>query len=298
MTRPLVIIGPTASGKTKLGLDIAQKVDAEIISADAMAVYKEMSVGTAKPSEEEQALVKHHLIDVVSVTEEFELSTFQQLVNEALADIVSRNKTPIMVGGTGLYVRCVVDDLEIPPADPKVRDELDRNFETPELWEKLVAADKAAADKIEPNNRRRILRALEVIEISGRPFSSFGPGMDVYQETKYCQVGLEIDRDLMDERIEQRFWKQVEDGFIEEVRALAAYELSVTASKALGYAELAQHIAGELTVEEAIEQATIRTRRFARRQQRWFRRDPRIKWFDPTDPELVDKVYEYWGGEP
>lgn len=297
MVQPLVIVGPTASGKTSLGLEIAQRIDAEIVSADAMAVYKEMSVGTAKPTVEEQALVKHHLIDVVSVTEDFQLSTFQSLAKEAILDIQQRGKVPVIVGGTGLYVRSIVDDLEIPPADPQVRQKLDDKYETNELFEQLKAKDELAASRIESNNRRRLLRALEVIEITGRPFSSFGPGMEQYPVVKFVQVGLDVDRDLMDERIEQRFWKQIEEGFVEETKELQQYDLSKTAKQALGYAELARHIDGELTLEEAVEEAALRTRRFARRQQRWFRRDPRIKWFDVNDDSLSDQVLEHWNSQ-
>ncbi len=294
MVRPLVVLGPTASGKTSLGLELAKRLDGEVISADAMAVYKEMSVGTAKPTAAELASVPHHCVDVASVTDSFHLSDFQELAQKALAEIEQRGKLPIIVGGTGLYVRSIVDDLELPPADPEVRQKLDDTFSTEELFEKLNDFDPQAASKIEPTNRRRLLRAMEVVEISGRPFSSYGPGMEAYPETNFVQVGLEIDRELMDERIEQRFWKQIEEGFVEEVKSLEEFELSKTAAQALGYAELARHIAGELTVEEAIHEAVLRTRRFARRQQRWFRRDPRIKWLESQDDSLVDLVVDHW----
>ncbi len=295
---PLVIVGPTASGKSSLALGLAGSLGvgaAEIVSADAMAVYRTMDVGTAKPTLAEQALVPHHLVDVVEPTDDYAVSRFADEVVEVLADIEGRNVTPILVGGTGLYVRAVVDGFEIPPQFPEVVAELETDPDTEALWMRLRVLDPAAAAKMQPNNRRRVVRALEVTLGSGQPFSTFGPGVDRYGTTRFVQAGLEIERDEMDRRIDARFDRQMAAGFLDEVERVRSAGWSKTAAQALGYKELAAHLDGECTLDEALDEAKRRTRRFARRQQRWFRRDPRITWFDALADDLVDQVGNWWG---
>ena len=288
---PIVIIGPTAVGKSAVAMELARQVgNAELISADSMQVYRGMDVGTAKPTADEQAAVPHHLIDVVEPHEDFTLSQFQAAVFAALDDLAARGQRPIIVGGTGLYVRSIVDRLEIPGQYPEARTELDAETNTRALHERLVALDPTAAARMEPDNRRRVLRALEVTVGSGRPFSSFGPGLDAYPETDMIQIGLDMDRGLLDQRINTRYDVQMDEGFLDEVRRLheRPQGISRTAAQALGYKELLDHVTGYSTLDDALNLARKRTRRFARRQQRWFRRDPRIRWFEITpDTNLV-----------
>ena len=295
--RPLAILGPTASGKSTLALAIADLAAAdghtvELVSIDSMQVYRGMNVGTATPTAAEQAAVRHHLIDLVDPSYAFTVSEFQDLANTAIADIQSRGHVPVLVGGTGLYLRAVIDDLEIPGQFPDVLAELDADPGTEGMHARLAELDPAAAAKMEPNNRRRVLRALEVTLGAGRPFSSFGPGLDTYGDSRFVQVALRWDRTELDQRIASRYEVQMADGFLDEVRWLAEQDPSRTAMQALGYRELLAHVAGECTVAEALELAITRTRQFARRQERWFRRDTRIEWIDaPADPAVV---LEHW----
>jgi tRNA dimethylallyltransferase len=301
-----VIVGPTASGKSDLAIALALRTratlgcDVEIVSGDAMAVYRGMDVGTAKPTVDERAGIPHHLIDVVDASEEFTVSRFKDEVDAALAGIEARGAVPILVGGTGLYVQSVVDQLEIPGHFPEIRAELEAtpptDAATITLWARLRELDPAAAAKMEPNNRRRVIRALEVCLGAGRPFSSFGPGIDAYPATRFAMAGLRIERDVMDARIDARYERQMAAGFLDEVRTLleAPGGLSRSAAQALGYKELAAHLRGELPLDEALDAARARTRRFARRQQRWFNRDPRITWFVPDADDLVAEVETWW----
>ncbi len=306
---PLVLIGPTASGKSSLAVELAvRSIDGgrpvEIVSADAMAVYAEMDIGTAAPSDEERRGVPHHLIAVADPSEDYTVSRFQSECRAVIDDIEQRGAAPLLVGGTGLYVQSIVDDLQIPGQFPEVRAELDAlpESETLNMWARLRDLDPTAAAKMEPNNRRRVVRALEVCLGSGQPFSSFGPGMDAFPATRFRLVGLRIDRGLMDARIDERYEQQVADGFLDEVRALLARPagLSRTARQALGYRELIAHLAGEVTLDEALDDARRRTRRFARRQQRWFGRDPRIHWIDidadrlPSEPSVLSELEMQW----
>lgn len=254
----------------------------EIVSADSMQVYRGMDIGTAKPSAQEQAAVRHHVIDVVEPHEDYGVSRFQADAGAAIADIESRGKRPLLVGGTGLYIRAIVDDLEIPGTYPAVRAELDADPDTAAMHARLAELDPLAAGRMEPENRRRVVRALEVTVGAGRPFSSFGPGMERYGASRWSQIGVDRDRDSLDDRIQRRYDQQMTQGFLAEVQAVSTgpHPMSVTARQALGYKELLQHLSGELTVDEALDLARQRTRRFARRQQRWFRRDPRILWLD------------------
>lgn len=291
--RPLVILGPTASGKSSLALAIADEIGAaEIVSIDSMAVYRGMDVGTASPTASERGQVPHHLIDVADPGEEFTVGVFKRLALRAIAEIRERGNTPILVGGTGLYLRAVVDDLKLPGRYPEIAAELDAEPDTEALHDRLTLLDPLAASRMEPSNRRRVLRALEVTIGSGTLFSSFGPGLEHYGPTPFVMVSLRWPQEILDERIAARYQDQMKAGFLDEVRALGAGEVGRTAAQALGYREFLAHVAGECTLEEALATAIKRTRRFARRQQRWFRRDPRICWVDA--PVTASEVISLW----
>ncbi len=291
----LVIVGSTASGKSSLAIELARRrSNVEIISIDSMAIYRGMDIGTATPTVAEQEEVPHHLINIVDPSDEFALPLFQSAVEKALEEITNRGNRAVLVGGTGLHVRAVVDRLQVPPRFLSIRDEIELIPETAFLYRRLKDLDPLASEKIEPGNRRRIVRALEVTLGTGRPFSSFGPGLDVYPPSPFTEIGIRMPRDLNDLRIAERYKRQIEDGFVEEVKNLVSdgRELSKTASQALGYKQIISYIEGENTLEEAIESAIASTRRFARRQEKWFRRDPRIQWMElQKDPfELLEEV--------
>ncbi len=247
-----------------------------------MQVYRGMDIGTAKPMATERRDVPHHLLDLAEPSEEFTVAAFKTAALEALAGIESRGHRALLVGGTGLYVRAVVDDLELPGRYPAIRAEVEYDADTVKLHHRLATLDPVAASRMEPTNRRRVVRALEVTIGSGRPFSSFGPGLERYPPTRFALVGLRVSRGELDECIERRFRRQMEVGFLDEVRALRDRPggLSRTAAQALGYKELFSHLDGTATLDEASAQAVTRTRQFARKQERWFRRDPRIGWID------------------
>jgi len=306
--RHLVLVGPTASGKSAVAVELALQRCAEgrpveIVSCDSMAVYRGMDIGTATPSIDERSGIPHHLLDVVEPSEEFSLQRFVGLVDDALDGIESRGADAVLVGGTGLYVQAVVDGLQPPPQFPAVAAELEL-LSTAELDAQLGALDPLAATRVPSGNRRRLIRALEVTIGSGRPFSSFGPGLDAYPPTPFVCVGLTLPRDVMATRIANRYERQMADGFLEEVALLCESPdgWSRTASAALGYRELAAHLRGELGLAEAVTLAVQRTRRFAVRQERWFRRDPRLSWFAPSKPEgvgiapasLSRSISEHW----
>ena len=259
-----------------------------------MAIYRGMDIGTATPTVQEQEEIPHHVINIVDPSDEFALPLFQSAVEKALKEISDRGNRAVLVGGTGLHVRAVVDRLEIPPRFLSIRDEIELISETSFLYGKLNDLDPLASAKIEPGNRRRIVRALEVTLGTGRPFSSFGPGLDVYPPSPFTQIGIRMPRDLNDLRIAERYKRQIEDGFVEEVENLVSdgRKLSKTASQALGYKQVISYIDGENTLEEAIDSAISSTRRFARRQEKWFRRDPRIHWMDMKNDslELLEEV--------
>ncbi len=291
--RPLAILGATASGKSGLALAVAERLrDVELVSIDSMQIYEGMNVGTATPSADERAQVPHHLINLVPPDEAFTVGEFQRRARAVLADIRSRAKVPVLVGGTGLYLRSVIDDLELPPQFLDVRAELEAEPDTELLHARLLALDPVAAGRMEATNRRRVVRALEVCEGSGRRFSSYGPGMEAYPPTQFVQVAIRWDRAELDRRIAQRYERQMDAGFLDEVRWLNEVGPSRTAAQALGYRELLAHLRGEVSLEDALDEAIRRTIRFARRQERWFRRDPRITWIDA--PADVDSVIEIW----
>jgi tRNA dimethylallyltransferase len=283
----VAIVGPTAAGKSELSLRLAAVLDGEVISADSMQLYRGMDVGTGKLTIRERHGVPHHLLDVWDVTEPASVSEYQKLARSAIASIVSRGKTPILVGGSGLYVRAVIDKLEFPGTDPAVRARLERELTEvgpAELHARLAAADPAAAAAILASNGRRIVRALEVIELSGRPFSATLP--DYQSMLPTVQLGLQIPRPELDVRIEARVRQMWQAGLVDEVRGLIGAGLrdGRTASRALGYAQVLRFIDGDWSAEQAESETVIATRRFARRQESWFRRDPRVRWLPAGEP--------------
>ncbi len=287
---PVALVGPTAAGKSALAMAVARRhPDLELVSADAMQVYRGMDIGTAKPTPAEQRAVAHHGIDLVDPDESFTVTRYRAAAEHALAAIAGRDHRALLVGGTGLYVRAVVDHL-VPPGEwPAVRVALEAEPDTAALHGRLRELDPVAASRMTPQNRRRVIRALEVCEGSGLPFSSFGPGLHSYPPSAVIQIGLRVSRPILATRIEQRVRRMLADGLLAEVRALAARAggLSRTAGQALGYKELLGHLAGRCSLDEAVATIIQRTRRFATRQERWFRRDPRIRWVDVDDDPLL-----------
>lgn len=254
--------------------------DVELVSVDSMQVYRRMDIGTAKPTPAERAEVAHHLLDLVDADEEFTVAEFSAAYDEALATIGARGHRALLVGGTGLYHRVVIDGFDLPGQWPDVMAELESEPDTATLFARLQGLDPEAATKMEPSNRRRIVRALEVTIGSGRPFSSFGPGLDAYPPTPVDQIGLRWPRDVLARRIAERVHAMMASGFVAEVEALAASGMSRTAAQALGYREILDLLGGRVREDEAIETIITRTRQFAVRQERWFRRDPRVRWID------------------
>ncbi len=285
----LALVGTTASGKSTVAMELAKNVrDVEIISVDSMQIYRGMDIGTAKPTKEELELVPHHMIDLIDPDKEYGVSEYQKEAQEVLTDIKKRNSIPILVGGTGLYLRTIIDGLTIPGQYPETRKEIETELETKKLYEELSQLDPVAASRIEENNRRRILRALEVTVGSGKKFSSYGPGLAKYPKTEFRIFGLKWDRDKIDQRIIARYEWQMSNGFLDEVKQLfnSSIEISRTASQALGYSQFFEHLRGELSFEEAFEKAIADTKKFARKQERWFRRDPRIFWIEIKEDPL------------
>ncbi len=314
----VALVGPTASGKSGIALEVADRWptggatpatgadgDArsrgvELVSVDSMAVYRGMDIGTAKPTPEIRARLPYHLLDLVEPSEEFTVQQFQRAARRALAGIATRGNAALLVGGTGLYLRSVVDDLSFPGRFPEeaarlsdridgagVEGSPDQRAVLADLHRQLEALDPVAAGRVDPANRRRLVRALEVTLGSGRPFSEFGPGLERYPPSPVMMVGIDLPPDELDRRIAERFEGLMDRGLLDEVATLAARPggLSRTARQALGYRELLAHLEEGVPLEAAVALAVQRTRAFARRQRAWFRRDPRIVWLDPTgDP--------------
>jgi len=306
LTTHLALVGPTASGKSSLALRVASaNNDIEIVSMDSMQVYRGMDVGTAKATPEERAGVPHHLIDVADPDEEWSVARFQAEARAAVADIEARGKRALLVGGTGLYVQAVVDPMTFPPEDRALREEIEAEAASPGgldlLYAKLHRLDPEAAARIEPGNTRRVVRALEVIRLTGRPFSSFGPGIQEYGATVFPvrMVGVWLPRDALDARIRARVEAMVRAGLVDEVTALRdrAGGLSRTATQAIGYQEVLAHLSGACTLDEALTVMATRTRQFARRQRMWFRRDPRISWLAGAEnPSVLEPaLLAEWG---
>ena len=282
-TSPIItVVGATATGKSDLALDLADRLGGEIINTDSMQFYRGMDIGTAKLPIDERRGIPHHLIDILDVNEEANVQDFQARARAAIADIRGRGLRPILVGGSGLYVRAAVDHMEFPGTDPEARARLEAEVATDRwmLHQKLRELDPKAAEKITVNDQRRIARALEVIELTGRPFSAQLPDYQEIEPT--IHLGLSMDRAILHERIATRVDLMWDHGWVDEVTLLldAGLAEGKTASRAIGYAQIQRHLAGELTAAEAKEETTIRTRQFARRQDTWFRRDPRIRWID------------------
>jgi tRNA dimethylallyltransferase len=295
MPQPIVaLVGATASGKTGLSLDLAERLGGEVVNTDAMQVYRGMDVGTAKLPEAERRGIAHHLLDVLDVTESATVALFQEWAREAVTDIRGRGATPVLVGGSALYTRAIIDRFEFPGTDESLRRELEVELERvggPALHARLAGVDPEAAERIEPDNGRRVVRALEVIALTGRPYSASLPRLE-YADPLTVQVGVDIDRPTLDERIARRVEEMFASGFVEEVEALLARGLAEgrTAPRAIGYREVMGYLAGDRTLGEAVEQTTTATRRFARRQDSWFRKDPRIVWVAHDDPDRVEKA--------
>lgn len=293
----VALVGPTASGKSEIALAVARALPGavELVSVDSMAVYRGMDIGTAKPSAATRAEVPYHLVDLVDPGEEFTVTAFQAAARSAIDGIAARGRQALLVGGTGLYLRSVVDDLTFPGRFPDVAraltNELDakgpegspgRRAGCAQLHVRLAGLDPPAAARIEPGNERRLVRALEVTLGAGRPFSSFGPGLERYPPSPVAFLGVDRGGDETDRRIADRFARLMDQGLLAEVRALARRPegLSRTARQALGYRELLGHVCDGVPLGEAVDQAVRRTRAFAKRQRAWFRRDPRIEWVD------------------
>lgn len=282
----IAVVGATTAGKSDLAVDLALKLDGEVINADSMQLYTGMDIGTAKLTQAERRGVPHHLLDVWDVTQIASVAEYQDLVDAVIADIEKRGKVPVLVGGSGLYIRAALGELDFPGTDEVIRErleaELARQGPGP-LYDLLRSQDPVAAEKILPSNGRRIVRALEVIELSGRPFSATMPGYDGGRPA--IQLGVQVDRTELDRRIEARVDRMWAAGFEAEVRHLAAHGLrdGKTASRALGYQQMLRHLDGELTLDEARSETVRATRRFARRQESWFRRDPRVRWLSPGE---------------
>lgn len=284
-------MGPTASGKTELSLDLAQALGGEVVNTDAMQVYRGMDIGTAKLPPAERRGIPHHLLDTLTVREPATVADFQRWARAAIADIRGRGATPVLVGGSALYTRAILDRFDFPGTDPAVRARLEAELDTvgsPALHARLAGLDPAAAERIEPENGRRVVRALEVIEVTGEPFSATLPVQE-YADPATVQVGVAIERDVLEERITQRVRQMFDGGLLDEVVALRADGLAEgrTASAAIGYRQAAAVLDGEMTVAEAIERTVIATRQFARRQMAWWKDDPRITWVRYDDPDRV-----------
>ena len=292
MTRrpPVVLLGPTASGKSGVAMAAAGAVPGtEIVAVDSMQVYRGMDIGTAKPTPTEQATVPHHGIDLCDPGDDFTVTDYRAAYDEAIDRIDASDARALLVAGTGLYLTAVLDRLDPPGRFPDVAAELEDELDTSTLHGRLEDLDPAAAAKIDPANRRRVVRALEVTIGSGRPFSSFGPGVAAFPLTDVVQIGVRWPRPALAERIAARVTTMMQAGLLDEVGRLELGGLSPTAAQALGYKELLEHLDGVVSLEAAVAAIVLRTRQFAVRQERWFRRDPRIRWID-IDPTAADPL--------
>lgn len=294
----IAVVGPTASGKSGLALDLALRLDGEIVNADAMQLYRGMNIGTAKLPFEERAGIAHHQLDVLDVQQEASVAAYQREARLDITAISTRGHRPILVGGSGLYVRAALDHLDIPPTDPMVRTRLQDELAQEGIevmFARLVQADPVAAQTIQANNGRRIVRALEVIELTGRPFSASLPEREY--ELPTITIGLLIPRPELDVRIADRVRRMWSTGLLDEVRKLDVSGLREgrTAAKALGYSQALAHLDGLLTAGRAVEDTITSTRRFARRQESWFRPDPRIHWLAYDDPHLTRRALDVIG---
>lgn len=295
--KPVVIVGPTASGKSSVAMAVAQAETSaqnpvHIVAVDAMQVYRDMNIGTAKPTLQDQSLVPHHCLDLVDSHERFTVAEFKKSATVALDEIAKVDGRVLFVAGTGLYLTAVIDDLVLPGEFAETRITLEQETNTAVLFARLTELDPQAAQKIEQSNRRRIVRALEVCIGSGKPFSSFGPGTSAYPDNGVIQIGLRWSRERLAQRVADRVHAMMSDGLLAEVTALRNSKngLSRTAAQALGYKELLVYLDGKMGLDEAVNQTIIHTRQFAVRQERWFRRDPRIKWISISEDPVAEIV--------
>ncbi len=290
----VAVVGPTASGKTELSLALAERLGGEIVNTDAMQLYRGMDIGTAKLPPAERRGIRHHLLDLLSVTESASVAEFQGRARGVIAALQEAGRPAVLVGGSALYTRAVLDHFEFPGTDPDVRAGLEEELErlgSGALHARLAGADPEAAARIIPANGRRVVRALEVVALTGRPYSASLPRLE-YAVAGAHQIGVRIDRPTLDERISQRVAAMFDGGFVEEVQRLLEEGLAQgrTAGRAIGYREVAAHLRGELTRDEAITQTAAATRRFARRQDGWFTKDPRIHWVDHDAADRVERA--------
>jgi tRNA dimethylallyltransferase len=298
MSAPLVVavVGPTAAGKSDLAVALSQRLGGEVVNADAMQVYRGMDIGTAKIGTAERAGVPHHLLDILDVTETATVAEFQALARQAIDDCIVRSKVPVLAGGSALYVRAILDDFVFPGTDPVVRARLEAELEahgSGDLHAELRRRDPKAADQILPSNGRRIVRALEVIEITQGPYVATLPEHR-YVYAGAIQLGLDVPRPVLDERIGRRVDRMFDAGFVAEVRGLLNKGLieGKTANRALGYSQVIALLNGEIDEVAARERTAQATRRFARRQDSWFRKDQRITWLPYDAPDLVEKAIQ------
>ena len=298
--RVIVVAGPTGTGKSDLAMDLAERLGGEVVNADSMQLYRGMDVGTAKVPVDQRRGLPHHLLDVLDVTQTASVAAYQRQARAVVDDIRSRGKTAIVVGGSGLYVQAIVDDIDFPDTDPQVRARLQAELDTlgtDALFRRLRGADPAAAAVIEPADGRRIVRALEVIEITGRPFAASLP---LTGPARYGALLVRLDRETaeLDGRLERRVRAMVDGGFLDEVRALDAAGIrhGLTASRALGYRQMLAVLDGTLALERAILDTAAATRRFVRRQRSWFRRDSRMVDIDAAEPGTADRVLDLLSG--
>jgi tRNA dimethylallyltransferase len=291
--RVIAVVGPTAAGKSDLGVALAKALGGEVINADSMQLYRGMDIGTAKLTHDERQGVPHHLLDIWDVTQTANVADYQRLARAEIDRLHAAGRVPVLVGGSGLYVRAALDVLEFPGTDPAVRARLEAELELRgpgALHARLASVDPEAARAILPGNGRRIVRALEVVEITGRPFTASLPGHESFYET--VQIGVDVPRPELDDRITRRVDRMWDAGLVDEVRSLEAKGLreGLTASRALGYQQVLGALAGERTEQEARAETVRATKRFARRQDSWFRRDRRVHWLTGRGPELLDEA--------
>ena len=292
MSLPIVaVVGPTAVGKSELSLQLAEALGGEVVNTDSMQLYRGMDIGTAKLAVQERRGVPHHLLDVLEVTEPASVAEFQGWARAVIDQCRRRGVVPVLVGGSALYTRAVLDRFEFPGTDPELRARLEGELAevgAVALHQRLAGVDPDAAERIIPTNGRRVVRALEVIELTGRPFTAALPAQE-YADPATVQVGIDCPRAVLDDRIEQRVRRMWDAGFVDEVRRLVDEGLrdGRTAGRALGYQQVLSFLAGECTEQQAFEATVSGTRRFARKQDAWFRKDPRIHWVSWDDPERL-----------
>ena len=291
MSKVIVICGATATGKSDIAIEVAQELGAEIINADSMQLYRGMDIGTAKLTVEERKGIPHHLLDVLDVSEDSTVAWYQEQARAAITEIHGRGKDAVIVGGTGLYIKAILDDLNFPDTDPEVRAKLEAELEefgAAALFTRLEELDPAAALAIDRANTRRVIRALEVIEITGMPFTANLPREDSSRYPDALQFGLVMDREHLRERIDQRVDRMWDAGFVDEVDRLISQGIGngSTAQRALGYAQIIAMRSGTMTEEEAKEDTKRASRQYARRQETWFSRDARIQWVAQHQPRL------------